>query len=204
MENRGIRKSLVGQRFGKLVVEKYEGTDKFRNSLWFCQCDCGRYEVIKGTLLTTGKVIACKKCGKYSKNPIPIEQTIDKSMIGEKFGKLVIEDIYYKEIRKQNHLVAKCKCECGNTTEVILSRLKSNLTLTCGCLQTKIGKGTLYRLSDDFIGQRFGYLVVDSFDTEKHKWLCKCDCGNTIYCSKSELTICGRKSCGCRGKGGKK
>ncbi|MGN1327417.1 MAG: hypothetical protein ACI4VQ_05035, partial [Clostridia bacterium] len=68
---RGIRKSLVGQRFGKLVVKEYSGTDKFRNSLWKCECDCGRETIEKGTLLTKGKIISCGKCSnRLAENPI--------------------------------------------------------------------------------------------------------------------------------------
>ncbi len=33
--------SLIGMRFGRLVVQFYAGNDKWGKSLWCCLCDCG-------------------------------------------------------------------------------------------------------------------------------------------------------------------
>ena len=99
---RGIRKSLVGQRFGKLVVKEYSGTDKFRNSLWKCECDCGRGTIEKGTLLTKGKIISCGKCGsRLAENPISSKETLDTSMVGQRYGKLVVDEVYMKLVNKE-------------------------------------------------------------------------------------------------------
>jgi hypothetical protein len=54
----------------------------------------------------------------------------------------------------------------------------------------------------DLIGQRFGKLtVIDIYDIKderrNHKWLCKCDCGNTHSVSTTNLLGGVVKSCGC-------
>ena len=202
---RGLRKSLVGERFGKLVVKEYKGTDNFRNSLWVCECDCGRTTIEKGTLLTKGKIVSCGECSnRLAKNPIPTKNELfDKSLIGARYGKLVIEDLYLKtdeETGKQS-MFAKCKCDCGNEKEVLLTTLKRGATLSCGCLKKELMTSSKFRLSDDFIGQRFGKLVVMGYDEEQKKWKCQCDCGNIKYLKKSNLTTNGYKSCGhCGGK----
>lgn len=208
---RGIRKSLVGEKFGKLTVEEYAGTDKFRNSLWKCKCSCGRTIIEKGSLLTKGTerlgtVVSCGVCSdKYSKAPIRDDtEYIDESLKGQRFGRLVVEEVFLKTVNEKTgkkQMYAKCKCDCGNETEVLASNLKNGKTLSCGCLRAEKLKNTKYLLSDDFIGQRFGKLVVEGFDDEKHLWKCKCDCGNIKYLKKSHLTVIGYRSCGnCNGK----
>jgi hypothetical protein len=50
-------KSLIGCRFGRLVVRYYAGADKHGKSMWCCLCDCGAVcRVPGGRLLgNTGK-----------------------------------------------------------------------------------------------------------------------------------------------------
>lgn len=45
--------------------------------------------------------------------------------------------------------------------------------------------------------KRYGTLVVESYDFERRKWSCKCDCGNTRYFRSGTLTSGHNKSCGC-------
>jgi hypothetical protein len=57
----------------------------------------------------------------------------------------------------------------------------------------------------DITGQRFGKLVVLSQHTEKTKynrtkWLCECDCGNTIAAISSNLVSGSTHNCGCLAK----
>lgn len=196
---RGNRKSLVGEKFGKLLVVENKGTDNYRNSLWLCQCSCGNYTIEKGTELTTGKIIGCRKCGRYAKNPIKKEvKQADEELIGQRFGKLIIKDLTW-EISKNGYKnkYAICKCDCGNEKKVLLNNLKHKQVTSCGCDKKDYRKNTLFLLSDDFIGKRFGKLVVDSYDTEKKKWKCICDCGNVTYVKKGSLTSGNTKSCGC-------
>lgn len=54
-----MRKSLVGERFGRLLVVSYAGSNGKR-SLWECQCDCGN-SVIRHTGLLSAR--NTKSCG---------------------------------------------------------------------------------------------------------------------------------------------
>lgn len=54
---RGPRQDLTGQRFGRLTVLGYHGTEK--ETLWQCQCDCGRQVAVAQSSLTGGKTTSC-------------------------------------------------------------------------------------------------------------------------------------------------
>lgn len=53
------RTNLIGQRFGKLVVQKYVDTNKHGQSLWLCQCDCGKQKIVSSGNLRTGNTRSC-------------------------------------------------------------------------------------------------------------------------------------------------
>lgn len=61
---------------------------------------------------------------------------------GSKFGKLtVINEVERMRLPSgQINRVFKCRCECGNITNVRLVHLARNRTLTCGCSVTCSGK----------------------------------------------------------------
>lgn len=66
-------------------------------------------------------------------------------MVGKRFGKLVA--LCPTEKRINNHVVWKCRCDCGNEHYVIASVLKSGVSNSCGCwrrdrLMKHGGKGT--------------------------------------------------------------
>lgn len=54
--------SLIGQRFGKLVVlsraASYRGRN-YKRSRWFCLCNCGRTITTTGQTLRSGRAIGC-------------------------------------------------------------------------------------------------------------------------------------------------
>ena len=92
-----------------------------------------------------------------------------------------------------------CRCNCGNITSVRLSYLKNAHTKSCGCLQRKISRE---RHLKDISGQVFGRLTAIRRVDEKQRgrktyWECKCQCGNTIIVSYSNLTTGNTSSCGC-------
>ena len=47
-------KDLINQRFGKLLVIKYNGNGK-----WLCQCDCGNKTIVRSDYLKTGHTQSC-------------------------------------------------------------------------------------------------------------------------------------------------
>lgn len=60
------------------------------------------------------------------------------------------------------------------------------------------------RKAIDLTGKKFGYLTAIQKDTcvnKNARWICKCDCGNTISVESQKLRKGNTKSCGCqRGK----
>lgn len=50
---------ISGCRFGKLLVIRRCGSDKNRNSLWECLCDCGNVRIVAKRLLTDGRAKSC-------------------------------------------------------------------------------------------------------------------------------------------------
>ncbi len=58
----GIFKDLTGQKFGKLTVIKYVGSNKNRHSLYLCKCDCNgdnSEKIIRGISLSNGATQSC-------------------------------------------------------------------------------------------------------------------------------------------------
>lgn len=52
------RYHLDGQRFGKLMVIKFDGLENHQ-AIWFCRCDCGNYSRVPTRLLKNGSVKSC-------------------------------------------------------------------------------------------------------------------------------------------------
>lgn len=54
----GKNDSLVGKRFGKLVVEEYYGI-KYKHRHWICKCDCGNRTIASTSKLKRGEIKSC-------------------------------------------------------------------------------------------------------------------------------------------------
>jgi len=54
------------------------------------------------------------------------------------------------------------------------------------------------KLVHNLRGQRFGGLVVVSYDRAVSKWRCACDCGNAYYANTGHLRAGACASCGCK------
>ena len=50
--------SLVGQRFGRLVV-KQEGQARSHSRMWICECECGQITIVQGGNLKSGHTKSC-------------------------------------------------------------------------------------------------------------------------------------------------
>lgn len=59
VEIRGSKKNLIDQPFGRLVVIRYVGVDKFQKCLWECDCICGNKTIVRGSDLISKKVESC-------------------------------------------------------------------------------------------------------------------------------------------------
>ena len=172
--------SLVGQKFGKLIVI---GESIFikRNSYSLCKCDCGNEKLIRNTNLKCGKTKSCG-CLRHTYNNA-------ENLIGQRFGKLTVigEPI---AIKKYGHSL--CKCDCGNEKIIRNNGLKTGNTKSCGCIYK-------YKKAKDFVGKKFGKLTVIGKSEKINKAyyaLCKCDCGNEKKIQTQQLLKGSSKTCG--------
>ncbi len=51
---------MTGRRFGKLVVIERAPSNRWKQSLWLCRCDCGTVHTVNGCALRRGAVQSCK------------------------------------------------------------------------------------------------------------------------------------------------
>lgn len=120
-------KDLSGCKFGKLTVIKRIGTDKERNPIYECVCDCGKKTTASAKYLKSGDK---KSCGCLrGKNTY-------KDLTGKKFGML-------KVIKRAENIKGRvyyeCLCDCGNKTIASAEGLKNEKTRNCGCVPLKHG-----------------------------------------------------------------
>jgi hypothetical protein len=122
-------------------------------------------------------------------------------LLGQKFGKLTVIEEAEPRIYDNGHRknMWKCRCECGNVTIVPVDRLMGGHTKSCGCLRNEYLHKRHYK---DLKGETFGKLyVVDLADIrDKYShiyWHCKCECGNELNVSSTQLITGHTKSCGC-------
>ena len=55
-------KDLTGKKFGRLTVIERVSNNKWGQTKWLCQCDCGKKKIIYGGSLTR-KIESTKSCG---------------------------------------------------------------------------------------------------------------------------------------------
>ena len=116
-------------------------------------------------------------------------------LTGQKYGRLtVLREVEPKRFKcGKLERMWECKCDCGKIVIYTQPNIRSGNSKSCGCAKVI-----------DLKGQKFGRLTVIEKDVpiqkEKrkvYKWICKCDCGNTISVLQKSLISGGTKSCGC-------
>lgn len=75
----------------------------------------------------------------------------------------------------------RCRCICGNESEVDTYSLKHNKSKGC----------SFCRNSKDYTGQRFNHLTAlrNTYKIKHHcfVWECQCDCGNIIELPSKQM-----------------
>lgn len=68
-----------------------------------------------------------------------------KELIGKRFGKIVVLDVYNEKEKGDYTYRLKCKCDCGNITHpTLMSVVGKNANVTsCGCLREERGEEML-------------------------------------------------------------
>lgn len=97
--------SLIGQRFGRLVVIDQAASTPSGKRRWKCQCDCGNQSVVFSSNLTRGTTVSCG-CKHYN------------DLTGQHIGMLTVlerSDKYGSRGKRKTQLW-KCRCDCGAIT----------------------------------------------------------------------------------------
>lgn len=119
-----------------------------------------------------------------------------KELSGQVFSRLsVIKRVGSRDGRA----LWECKCECGETHNVVSKRLVNGEIKSCGCLRSDSEK-LFDKHKADLVGSIFGRLTVVSKskrDASGYRWNCKCECGANTEIQRSALTSGAVKSCGC-------
>lgn len=121
---------ISGQKFGKLTAVRQVESVK-RRTMWLCKCDCGNEKIAEKQALKSGRVKSCG-CIRSLTPGIPY-----KDLSGKTFGRLTA--LHPTEKRDSKGSVFwKCKCACGNETEVSEDSLTSGNTVSCGCRKQEV------------------------------------------------------------------
>jgi hypothetical protein len=115
--------------------------------------------------------------------------------VGVKFGRLTVVSLRTVEVGNlgRTKTQAHCTCECGGTKDVIIEKLNSGSTTSCGCLRS--GKE----------GDVFGRLMIIRLTKGKNATTnrtetiaeCLCECGGVKSVPIDKLRAGTTSSCGC-------
>lgn len=105
------------------------------------------------------------------------------SLIGKRYGKLVVEQLLPSNKSGQRRWL--CHCDCGNTHIATTGNLNNGHTTHCGC-----------KKSPDLTGRVFGRLTVLGRSDKRNSrgvrttpmWECRCECGAITYKATDTLT----------------
>ena len=191
-------RDLTNQRFGHLlVVERADDYvtpkgDHFEQ--WRCLCDCGKSVITRTYSLLSGHT---KGCGQKHRRY--------EDLTGRVFGKLTVLNQGDDEVTKSGtrHIRWNCRCECGETTLVRGTSLRSGHTSackSCGRRDANLGKHVI-----DITGQKYGRWTV-LYENGRVKeprgryvklWRCRCECGEERDLQAGTLKQGLSLSCGC-------
>jgi HNH endonuclease len=116
---------------------------------------------------------------------------------GRQFGRWTVLGMS-PDRNRHGQVLWRCRCDCGTEKLLVSSNLRASRS--CGCYRNERSTGVSRRI--DLTGQRFGRLVVISFDRRdeagRARWLCRCDCGTEKSIGAETLKKRHGTSCGCR------
>lgn len=145
--NRNGLKSLVGERFGSLVVE--ERADDYvcpsngkRYVQWKCKCDCGKSIIVIGRNLLN---YSTKSCGCMSPHKL-------QDLSGQVFGKLTVLQQVEPYVNSSGRKLIRyeCKCACGRHVFELANTLRSGDVSSCGCSINSKGERIVANVLEDY------------------------------------------------------
>lgn len=130
---------LTGQIFGRLTVIEKDNERKGESAYWKCKCTCGNFKSVRRDGLVNGRT---KSCGCLNDEK-RLTSKRKELPVGFKSGKLTVLEVD-EEIHGHG-LYYICQCSCGNKVSVRGDALRTQKTLSCGCL-VSLGEQTISEL----------------------------------------------------------
>ena len=125
---KAVSEDLTGRIFGDLTVLYKSEKRVHGNVIWVCRCSCGEIYETTASLLIRGRRIRCGSI-KHRKNYAFSDIT------GMRFNKLTALYPTKKRDRKGS-VVWRCRCDCGQETDVSYNNLMYSDIRSCGCQKT--------------------------------------------------------------------
>lgn len=172
-------KDWTGQTFNMLTFVRYLHNDKHGNRVWELQCECGETTECYPSEVSSGKVQSCG-CLKHR----------TRDYTGVQSGKLTLLRPTTQRTNTDTILWV-ASCQCGNDNFLVRpDQVAMGNVLTCGCSRI-----------EDHTGEKYNYLTFLRC-TGRGKnghvmWEVRCDCGQTLIRTASEVVKGKAKSCGC-------
>lgn len=125
-----------GQRFGRLVaIEPVSRRAADGSVFWRCQCDCGNETQASTTNLRSGSV---HSCGCLHERLLRLQLGIPSHGINDLTGRRFERLVVLGPEKRNNVLLWRCRCDCGNETLAYSASLRKGLTRSCGCLNREL------------------------------------------------------------------
>lgn len=124
--------SIIGQRFGRLLVVGVSPRPYRQHVVMSCVCDCGRPHRVRLDVLRRG---ASRSCGCLS-GPI--------DLAGQRFGRLVAIEVAGRD--KAGRVTWLCACDCGKRAVVESRNLRRGTSRSCGCLRRETARARMLAL----------------------------------------------------------
>jgi hypothetical protein len=93
-------KDETGARYGRLVILREDGRDKYKNTRWICACDCGNTKSILGMNFRKGMTTSCGCLQKEKSSKVLYDMNFKHGMSRTR---------QYKTHYATKHMVAKRK-----------------------------------------------------------------------------------------------
>ena len=132
---------LTGRRVGKLTVLRPLHKNKWGDTIWECQCDCGNIHNVDGISLRGESVKSCGCSKREFLKAVPHAPFKDET--GNIYGSL-------KALKRvgsdpKGHALWLCQCICGQQTIVTGDNLRGG-TSSCGCQKASKGEIKIFNL----------------------------------------------------------
>lgn len=185
---------IAGQKFGRLLAVRYLRSEK-KKAVWLFRCDCGAEPELLATFVKRGHTQSCG-CLRIER----AREAVLSDISGRRFGRLSV--LCRSGFSRDGRVQWSCICDCGRTVDRSAKNQQNGTATSCGCKKAEAAAENVAAREVDFVGRRFGKLVVVSLASNDRakRWLCSCDCGGKRIVPHGSLQQGRTVSCGCAAK----